>query len=212
MENSQNIPSKNKILDIAFELFAANGFAATSIRQIAAKAEVNLAMIGYYFGGKEGLYRAVVNSRISEFNESILQEIKSEKNIKKRVEIFSHKLMNSLISTPSILTIITRELVSDNPIASYFTDELVNNFRIIYDSFFDGTVLAGKLGRPGSSDAYDIVYNVFMLLAPVYFYSIVRPIIDNNILIDETEIEKFRSKLNQYLVAYADRMLEKLNA
>ena len=41
------------ILDIAEELIAENGFEETSVRQICAKAGVNIAMISYYFGSKE---------------------------------------------------------------------------------------------------------------------------------------------------------------
>jgi len=48
------------ILDAALALFAAHGFAGTSTRSIASSAGVNLAMIHYYFGNKEQLYRRVV--------------------------------------------------------------------------------------------------------------------------------------------------------
>ncbi len=42
-----------QILEVAEKLFAANGFDGTSIRDIASEAEVNIAMISYYFGSKE---------------------------------------------------------------------------------------------------------------------------------------------------------------
>ena len=38
--------------------FGEHGFAGTSIRSIAAEAKVNLALISYHFGGKDGLYEA----------------------------------------------------------------------------------------------------------------------------------------------------------
>lgn len=40
-------------------LFAENGFAETTVRQITTKAEVNLAAINYHFGSKKGLVLAV---------------------------------------------------------------------------------------------------------------------------------------------------------
>ena len=52
--------TRSRILDAALELFAASGFEGASTRTIAERAEVNLPAIQYYFGSKEGLYRAVL--------------------------------------------------------------------------------------------------------------------------------------------------------
>jgi AcrR family transcriptional regulator len=56
--------TRRRILDIALQLFATSGFDGASTRMIAERAGVNLPAIQYYFGSKEGLYRAVVE-RIS---------------------------------------------------------------------------------------------------------------------------------------------------
>jgi TetR/AcrR family transcriptional regulator len=48
------------ILDAAEDLFAKRGFAATSIRAIADRVDVNAAMVHYYFGSKKKLLRAVM--------------------------------------------------------------------------------------------------------------------------------------------------------
>lgn len=47
------------ILQAAEQLFAQRGFSAVTIRQIAQVARVPLALVGYYFSHKEGLFRAV---------------------------------------------------------------------------------------------------------------------------------------------------------
>lgn len=54
--------SKERILNIALELFANNGFDKTSTREIAQKANVNISAIKYYFGDKESLYKTVYRS------------------------------------------------------------------------------------------------------------------------------------------------------
>ena len=51
--------SRQRILQTALEVFGRYGFDGASTRLLAREAEVNLAAITYYFGGKEGLYRAV---------------------------------------------------------------------------------------------------------------------------------------------------------
>ncbi|ASR39114.1 hypothetical protein BAY61_08870 [Prauserella marina] len=52
--------TRARIMAAAKEQFAAHGFAATRISDIAEQAEVNKQLISYYFGGKEGLYTEVI--------------------------------------------------------------------------------------------------------------------------------------------------------
>ena len=53
--------TRRRILETALDLFAAHGYEGASTRQIADGAGVNLPAIQYYFGNKEGLYRAVID-------------------------------------------------------------------------------------------------------------------------------------------------------
>lgn len=60
MNKNKPIDSKEKLLNAGLELFAMKGFDGTSTRQICNKAGVNISLIPYYFGSKEGLYAAVI--------------------------------------------------------------------------------------------------------------------------------------------------------
>ncbi len=51
--------ARGRLLHAALNLFAHQGYAKTSTREIAEAAGTNLAAIKYYFGDKAGLYRAV---------------------------------------------------------------------------------------------------------------------------------------------------------
>ena len=53
-----NAAARQRLLLAALKLFAAQGFANTSIREIASEANANIAAISYYFGDKQNLYRA----------------------------------------------------------------------------------------------------------------------------------------------------------
>ncbi len=57
--------TRRRILDAALEVFATEGYEGTSTRLLAERAGVNLPAIQYYFGSKEGLYRAVIESIIA---------------------------------------------------------------------------------------------------------------------------------------------------
>jgi AcrR family transcriptional regulator len=52
--------SCRRLIDAASEEFARHGFSSARVRQIVVAARVNLASVNYYFGGKEGLYRATL--------------------------------------------------------------------------------------------------------------------------------------------------------
>jgi AcrR family transcriptional regulator len=64
---------KQTIIDSALKLFSTKGFEGTSVREIAADADVNVAMINYYFLSKEKLFESVV-----EYRASVLQGIFTE--------------------------------------------------------------------------------------------------------------------------------------
>ena len=57
-QRSDGEQSRERLLHAALGLFAQNGYAKTSTREIAEAAGTNLAAISYYFGDKAGLYRA----------------------------------------------------------------------------------------------------------------------------------------------------------
>lgn len=60
-KKKQNL-SRKKIINSAILLFAGKGFDSTSTREICKHAGVNLSLIPYYFGNKEGLYTNIIES------------------------------------------------------------------------------------------------------------------------------------------------------
>ena len=58
LPRSDGVQARQNLLACALRLFGEKGFAKTSIREIAQAAAANIAAISYYFGDKEGLYRA----------------------------------------------------------------------------------------------------------------------------------------------------------
>jgi AcrR family transcriptional regulator len=58
--------TRRRVLDAALQVFAARGYDGASTRLLAEAAGVNLPAIQYNFGGKEGLYRAVIERIIAQ--------------------------------------------------------------------------------------------------------------------------------------------------
>jgi AcrR family transcriptional regulator len=70
-----NTETKQKILDTAQELFAKHGYSNTSLRQITSGADVNLAAVSYYFGGKEQLLFDLVGNTLRPLNAERLRRL-----------------------------------------------------------------------------------------------------------------------------------------
>jgi AcrR family transcriptional regulator len=67
--------TRTRILDAAEELFMQHGFEATSMRQLTAKAEANLAAVNYHFGSKDALIEAVFRRRLDAMNTARIAEL-----------------------------------------------------------------------------------------------------------------------------------------
>ena len=61
--------TRRRLIETAIEAFGTYGYDATSTRRLAEQAGVTLPSIQYYFGSKEGLYRAAVEHIMQPMNE-----------------------------------------------------------------------------------------------------------------------------------------------
>ncbi|UCZ52298.1 forespore capture DNA-binding protein RefZ [Bacillus shivajii] len=72
--------SKEKMMNAAIELFNVNGYSGTSVRDIANKAEANVALISYYFGSKKGLLEHLMTSFLEGYLSSIETQVHMAKS------------------------------------------------------------------------------------------------------------------------------------
>ncbi len=84
------------ILQTAEKLFAEKGFDGTSIRSISATANINVAMVSYYFGSKEKLLENLITYRVADLKvklEHLFEEDLSPfEKIDKFVAFYIHKV------------------------------------------------------------------------------------------------------------------------
>lgn len=69
---------REQLLDIGRSLFAAKGFDATSVEEIAERAGVSKPVVYEHFGGKEGLYAVVVDREVRRLLERIDASLKGQ--------------------------------------------------------------------------------------------------------------------------------------
>lgn len=81
--------TRARILEHAARLFSAGGFGETSMRDIARAAQVSLATVHHYFGGKDELYRASVEAmyeELSTLREELTVRVASTSSLEEIVE------------------------------------------------------------------------------------------------------------------------------
>ena len=71
----QHFSTKDRILHAAEELFAQQGFGATSLRQVTSRADVNIAAVNYHFGSKENLVNEVFRRRMDQMSAQRLVQL-----------------------------------------------------------------------------------------------------------------------------------------
>ena len=65
-KKTDSLATRDKILEAAEYLFGEHGYDATSIRDIANRADVRLGLVSYYFASKETLYDCLIERRSAE--------------------------------------------------------------------------------------------------------------------------------------------------
>jgi TetR/AcrR family transcriptional regulator len=98
------------ILDAAEALFAGQGFAATTIKQIGAAAGVNPALIYYYFGSKEELYRRLLQRLFSTIASRGTERLAASPSPPAAVRALMGVQSQVLLEHPSVARLMAREM------------------------------------------------------------------------------------------------------
>ena len=104
------IDKREHILETAERLFAEFGYEGTSVRELAKKAKVNVAMISYYFGSKEKLMETLIETRSLFLREQLIVLNKEEKDPLKRVDMMVEYYVNRIFNMRDFHKILEREI------------------------------------------------------------------------------------------------------
>ena len=110
MGNNRN--AEEDILNAAREIFLEKGFKETTMRDIANKANINMAMLHYYFRSKENLFQLVFDEAFLLIYERLIQNLADDTiDIFGKIRMFICEYITLFDNNPLIAPFITSELI-----------------------------------------------------------------------------------------------------
>lgn len=115
INTDQNI-SKTHLLLAAQHLFSHTGYGSTTTRAIAELAGCNIALITYYFGGKEGLYDAVLDDWVDRLRVRIEYAVSEAATGRERTEALVEAFLRyAIIEAGGFASVVARESILAAP-------------------------------------------------------------------------------------------------
>jgi TetR/AcrR family transcriptional regulator len=174
------LQTRDLILDAAERLFATQGFAATTVKQIGTAAGVNSALLYYYFEDKEQLYYAVLHRVISTLGARIVERMAAAHDPEEAVRALVATQAETLGTRPHLPHLLMRELID------YGGANASPEFRMLSEGAFHRLCDAIRDGqRKGVfRQNLDPRLAAISTIAQVAYFCIARPIMTT--LLDET--------------------------
>ena len=180
--------TKKRIVNSAIDLFSANGYGETSVRDIAEKVGVKTSSLYYYFESKEAILSYIINIYVEAVNKKKHWEKWGEEKesiIAGKTEVSVDKVMDYLFfkfdeqhddQYRKIVKIICSEAVRNEEVSNYQRQNIISNFRYI-KFMLDTLYEAGKIPKHDTVKLAGILYSI--AFAFMYISSIDMNHIDN---------------------------------
>ena len=157
---------RERILKIAREEFADNGFENTSIQQIARKSDISVGSVYKYFDNKEMMFTYIVQEGLSMLEKTLLELAPSDEDILVKAEIIIRKLLQFSREQPDFVKLYCSLTTSGN---SEFLNQLSQRIEAVSASIYTQTIaIAQETGevRKDVNPAFFayLLDNVFMML------------------------------------------------
>ncbi len=104
--------TRDRLLKVATELFAKQGFDATSTAEICQLAKANVAAITYHFGTKDNLYNEVLRGLLLRNHPSQIQQLTDAHSLdefKVRLRVFAEGMIGFFLQNPEVSAILFRD-------------------------------------------------------------------------------------------------------
>lgn len=137
---------RGKLMEVSTQLFAERGLHGVSIRELSQAAGASISMISYYFGGKEGLYAAVLQEQFACFAE-VDQIAPPGADPEEVIEAYIRWTIRRHRNHPYLLRFYTSELTNPTPFFSTIVSPAIANVLRALAATLEEGVAKGRVAR-----------------------------------------------------------------
>jgi AcrR family transcriptional regulator len=193
-------PPRDRLLTTARELFTRRGFEAVSVRELAARARVNLAAVTYHFGSKDALYQATIASLVGPFVELVgTAARKPGRTALDRIEAVVREVLGHFAAHPGLPRILLRTLAEDRPLPAPMAEAMRTNVGVLSAIIADGQ-------REGSIRAGDPPLLALSVIAQPFFFRITAGVVERALDISESD-PTVRARIVEHVVLSVRRTI-----
>jgi AcrR family transcriptional regulator len=171
--------TEQNIIDAANRIFTKNGWAGSRMQDIANEANINKAMLHYYFKNKEQLFQMVFKKKIKELVEIVLSSIPENANLETMIRIFVDKYISFISKTPELPLFILNEVYRHPDLLDDVFSPVVPPVIIQFATELEKEINQGKV-RP-----IPIQHLIMNMLSLCIFPIIAKPILKKFLFPDE---------------------------
>ncbi len=195
--------TEEKIKNAARIVFHKKGFAATRTRDIAEEADINLALLNYYFRSKEKLFDIIMLETVTGFMHTMATILNDEKtSLEKKVELVASHYIDFITQEPNIPIFMLSEMRNN-------ADGLLERMPVIQpimkSTFFiqhQDYVAKGKITEPNP------LHFLMNLLSLVVFPFIGQPLLQGISGLDETQFNKLMQERKRLIPVWIKAMMK----
>ena len=177
----ETMTTEQKILKAADKIFTQKGYAATRTRDIAEEAGTNLALLNYYFGSKEKLFKNVVQGKLKMLLGAMGPALSDGQiSLEEKISLITENYTNLLLENEELPIFILNELTVNRELFAKITQ----NTRQIAQPVLEKQLKE----RCIKISATDLIINV---LSMTLFPFVAKPLITSSGLVKEEEFVEF---------------------
>jgi TetR/AcrR family transcriptional regulator len=165
------VDSETKILLAAEKVFAEKGLKGARVKEIAALSGVNPALINYYFGSKENLYRTVIENFFVRVERLAISVMEREVEVTAKLRSLIEFGIDLLGENEYVSRIFVREFVDSGP----YSEVIIKTY--LRRIFGTARQLVPPETQEGREDESQIMHFIFSALGAMVLFYISGPVI-----------------------------------